>query len=778
MFSWANSQLEKLSETLAPPPTTPGPRFLAALAAFDENTALSILNDQNPVNALDIYTPVKPNGICPIHVAATYGAVTVLRELIVNRGVSVDTLDQSGYTPLHHAASTKLINANVSLQVAKFLVEECGASVITKSQQQQQTPYDVASSQAVRGYLLPKQLQAETALEEERAKLEGNHPSQIAPPPTLMGPGGMQQPQQQQGGGISAVDMLMQPSVPTNNAVGVQNNVPLPSQMNMNAPPQMQMNAAVQQQPQQMMSPQPPAINTPAATTIMESPAAIATINTQQQQVQPLPSLGGLPPPPNMASTMQSPVKQVAPNDTIQVNNQMGGQIASTPTAVAQSNSNNSSTHSTPLSTPRDPTNIGAPSPSPAASSQSNSSIPVPPSSGGRQHAYARRGGNSNKAAVLQNAKYKPDGFHTSSNDKELQAKYGHVNVVSNVAPPPISGGGGSSSFAPSSGNSSAGVGVVMPPAPVSGGGGGANPFSAAAANPFSAAGSRPPSSAGSGRYVGGGASRYPSYCAVSDSVSLIHSNSAPNSGGMVMPGAMQQQPQVPQYATFNHGAATNNNFIAPNSSSFNNAPASNMQQQTTGVSPYQSPPPFTNAVPTNNSMHQQQVPTPYQSQQPSVNITMQQPQPSYPHQPSPSPYDPGATNTMQTTPKQEQVQHHQSSAAEAFQQLPMISSSTAVVETNHTPTMDAGQLFNAPATADAMKYNGADTTPAGQSTIDDNDKPNTTEQPQVLNEEQTATPLEENDTGADDAAADGHDNDITTEGSGELAGEMQNITL
>ena len=99
-----------------------------------------------------------------------------------------------------------------------------------------------------------------------------------------------------------------------------------------------------------------------------------------------------------------------------------------------------------------------------------------------------------------------------------------------------------------------------------------------------------------------------------------------------------------------------------------------------------------------------------------------------------------------------------------------------AVVETNHTPTMDAGQLFNAPAAVDATKNNGADTTPAGQSTIDG--KPTTTEQPQMLNEEQTATPLEENDTSADDAADGGYDNDITTEGSGELAGEMQNITL
>ena len=186
MFSWANSQLEKLSETLAPPPTTPGPRYLAALALHDEATALSIINDQNPVQQLDIYTPLKPtHGICPIHVAAQYGALQVLRTLL-QRGVTVNSTDYNGLTPLHYASSSTYITPQQSLGVVKYLVEECGANVLTKNQDGF-TPYDIASSQAVRGYLLPKQLQAETVIMEEEAKLQGgNHVTQIAPPPTMM----------------------------------------------------------------------------------------------------------------------------------------------------------------------------------------------------------------------------------------------------------------------------------------------------------------------------------------------------------------------------------------------------------------------------------------------------------------------------------------------------------------------------------------------------------------------------------------------------------------
>lgn len=124
------------------------------------------------------------------------------------------------------------------MQVVKYLVEECGSLVLAKTQSGQ-TPYDVASTQAVRGYLLPKQLQAETVIMEEESKAMGNHVTQIAPPPTMMmmmTPGHMQQ-QQQGGGGLSAVDMLMQPTsgvIPTTTTTAHVTPQKTPSFMGMN----------------------------------------------------------------------------------------------------------------------------------------------------------------------------------------------------------------------------------------------------------------------------------------------------------------------------------------------------------------------------------------------------------------------------------------------------------------------------------------------------------------------------------------------------------------
>ena len=75
-----------------------------------------------------------------------------------------------------------------ALETVKYLVEQCGASVVLRDAAGR-TPYDVGSSQAVKGYLLPRQLQQETV--EEQA----NNPVVVAPPPPMGGTPVQAQPQ-------------------------------------------------------------------------------------------------------------------------------------------------------------------------------------------------------------------------------------------------------------------------------------------------------------------------------------------------------------------------------------------------------------------------------------------------------------------------------------------------------------------------------------------------------------------------------------------------------
>jgi hypothetical protein len=78
---------------------------------------------------------------------------------------------------------------------------------------------------------------------------------------------------------------------------------------------------------------------------------------------------------------------------------------------------------------------------------------PAPSAASGTTTSHARF---NTKKPISGNLKYRPDGFHSSSSDTALQAKYGHLQVdYSNVPPPPTSGGGTTSSGA-------------MPPAPFS----------------------------------------------------------------------------------------------------------------------------------------------------------------------------------------------------------------------------------------------------------------------------------------------------------------------
>ncbi|KAL9185010.1 hypothetical protein ACHAXT_002787 [Thalassiosira profunda] len=637
MFSWANKQLEKLSETLAPPPSTPGHRFLAALASGDEPAALAALNDTSesfdPNNAYGPFDPNAPlnhRGMNALHAAASHGNAQVMRAVLA-RGVHVESRDNDGWTALHHAAGTSSVPPQSALATAKMLVGEMGADLCAKTKGGQ-TPYDVGASQAVRGYLLPLQLQRETqqCLDNGGAGLApgidlGGHVKNVAPPPTMMpgqmppAPGappqmgndpiaGLMQPPN----AAPAADpyaALMQPppvrgvgsaySSHSSLASGHGSAPPSgPSSFGTPAKPPDANNApstfgqpspvgnenATFSSPPVAASPalmQPPAMGDASAT--FASPPVATSTPADAPAGKPSAASSFLPPPPKMTSLSPPPVMTSLVNDMKDASLNDGAEQPAVGDATAEAageeedegmkevNLDESAEEPQPVPEPaltqiqppqqhaptlgnagtgfgQPPVQIQPPQPQPQMqqtpeqppkSNNSVSSHPGQPpksanSAASSSSGYALRGGNSNAAFVLDQSKfsgrriYKPDGFHTSSNDKELQAKYGHVDNEFEtsrklaVPPPPMSGG-----------------------APVNGGAPGG-------ANPYSAAGAGGPPSGGGNPYsaMGGGASRgrYPAYCAVSDSVSAPPSFAGQGS----QPGAAQ----VPAYATFNPAAA------------------------------------------------------------------------------------------------------------------------------------------------------------------------------------------------------------------------------
>ena len=135
----------------------------------------------------------------------------------------------------------------------------------------------------------------------------------------------------------------------------------------------------------------------------------------------------------------------------------------------------------------------------PALAPTSGSRPPSAPVSSGSQHSYALTG-RSSAAIYRSKSGIKPDSFHSSSSDKSLQEKYGHVHGnpgAAKVPPPPSSGnsitGGGTVTAA------GAGLLPSSAPPPLNG----PNPF---AAGGFSAL-----------RGVGGRSNRYVAYDPVTE---------------------------------------------------------------------------------------------------------------------------------------------------------------------------------------------------------------------------------------------------------------------
>eukprot|EP00523_Entomoneis_sp_CCMP467_P011451 CAMPEP_0168723896 /NCGR_PEP_ID=MMETSP0724-20121128/3355_1 /TAXON_ID=265536 /ORGANISM="Amphiprora sp., Strain CCMP467" /LENGTH=726 /DNA_ID=CAMNT_0008770625 /DNA_START=48 /DNA_END=2228 /DNA_ORIENTATION=- len=155
MLSWATNQFERLSQTVAPPPEDPAGRFAYCCQRGDEDGATQLV-PQLPNGMDTIVVPAKSQS--PLHVSCLYSMLKLTKYLLTQPGVSVAKLDSEGNTALHCACMT---SSTAGIEVVKLLVQDMQANVSQKNAAGQ-TPYDVASLNAIRQYLLPLQLQKET----------------------------------------------------------------------------------------------------------------------------------------------------------------------------------------------------------------------------------------------------------------------------------------------------------------------------------------------------------------------------------------------------------------------------------------------------------------------------------------------------------------------------------------------------------------------------------------------------------------------------------------
>jgi hypothetical protein len=156
MFQWAQKTFDQISQTVAPPPTDGPGRFSYSVQRNEEDTAMGCIAEFDPV-----YTILnQAKGWYPIHLACQYSQTRLIRLLLNQPGINIDHPDVAGNTSLHLSCMSTDVRA---LEVVQMLVNECGANVLAKNGQGQ-TPYDVATSNNVRQFLLPIQLQKETQI--------------------------------------------------------------------------------------------------------------------------------------------------------------------------------------------------------------------------------------------------------------------------------------------------------------------------------------------------------------------------------------------------------------------------------------------------------------------------------------------------------------------------------------------------------------------------------------------------------------------------------------
>lgn len=386
----------------------------------------------------------------PLHVACSHGMMHLTRHLLNQPGAFLDMLDGGGNTLLHCAASC---TQPAGLELVKMLINEMGANVCTKNYQGQ-TPYDMASLNNIRQFLLPIQLQQETkealanggtglppgvdmgGLKIQNAPpppisgagaVGGPPPPQVGPPPTQVGP-----PPQGMSGPSSAQGIPTSPYPQPPNPFG----------QSISSSPSGQTSSPYPQPPYPGSAPNAQLATPQSATTAPVPPAPMSMPSNQPAPPPPPPSPYAQPPYPGSAPNTQSATPQSAPMPPAPMS-MPSKQPAPPPPAQQQQQPRESTLKSTPT--------------------------PAPASEGGR-HAYALTGYSS--AAIYKAAPgsggIRPDGFHSSSSDKRLQQKYGHDqnSKYAHVPPPPSSG----NSFGARSGASAGGSGSAPPS-------GGPNPY-------------------------------------------------------------------------------------------------------------------------------------------------------------------------------------------------------------------------------------------------------------------------------------------------------------
>eukprot|EP00538_Stauroneis_constricta_P000509 CAMPEP_0119553754 /NCGR_PEP_ID=MMETSP1352-20130426/6427_1 /TAXON_ID=265584 /ORGANISM="Stauroneis constricta, Strain CCMP1120" /LENGTH=984 /DNA_ID=CAMNT_0007600219 /DNA_START=188 /DNA_END=3142 /DNA_ORIENTATION=+ len=191
MLSWASQQFERISQQVAPPPDDGASRFAYMVQKGDEAGAMGAIAGIDPVNTV----VNQSKGTYPIHLACQYSMAQLIQLLLSQPGATMDVMDANGNNPMHYAAMSTQLNA---LEVIKTLISDYNASV-TQKNGSGKTPYDMASIDSVRQYLLPIQLQAETqfALDNGGVGLPPGidlgglkiQNSNMPPPPTSFGGG-------------------------------------------------------------------------------------------------------------------------------------------------------------------------------------------------------------------------------------------------------------------------------------------------------------------------------------------------------------------------------------------------------------------------------------------------------------------------------------------------------------------------------------------------------------------------------------------------------------
>jgi hypothetical protein len=190
MFQWAQSTFDKVAQTVAPTPTDGAGRFVYAVQRNDEDGAMGCIAEIDPVHTV----VNQAKGQYPIHIACQYASLRLVRLLLNQPNLPIEQSDLAGNTPLHHASMSR--SPTTALECVKLLIQEYGASVLSKNAQGQ-TPYDVATMNSIRQFLLPIQLQAETRIALENGG-QGLPPGidlgglnivnpNVGPPPTSFG---------------------------------------------------------------------------------------------------------------------------------------------------------------------------------------------------------------------------------------------------------------------------------------------------------------------------------------------------------------------------------------------------------------------------------------------------------------------------------------------------------------------------------------------------------------------------------------------------------------